>query len=523
MIDDSNGYVTDVAYLPGFYPFMTPAVMRYVASSHGIAPPPHERFRFLELGCGLGTTLLTLAAADPTAHFTGVDFMPVHVDGMRRTIDACGLGNVELHCCDFADLPTEMPRYDFITLHGVFSWVSPETRHRLLEIIDRCLADDGIVEVTYNCMPGWSSLLPVRSMIRHFADRASGDSMARVRTALTTIAAMRKAEIPVFHDQPLAAQLVDRLIDTDPRYVAHEYLNEHWMAFETPDVMAMFAKIGLHHAGRLPVSRNHWQFMASQAFADDFMGQDPITIEVLKDFHANTMFRWDLFSRAPRQAWSPHERAATAAGIFFRVASAKASLPHIVRFGTVEAGLNGPPHDALLELMGQGSWSLEALLAASSLSRFTPEAIVEAIDVGVALGLFRVEGGPVLQTLPKPTPLPAGSLTVPSAFNRLAMLETTPVNEMVTLASPRTHGGHTIGDLYAVILDELVARGRESLEERLAARLTSLGKHLREQATGQPVTDEAGLTTALGEICETFFTTILPELVRVGIVAHQAV
>lgn len=523
MIDSSSGYVTDVAYLPGFYPFMTPTLMRYVASVSGVIPPRrHEGFRFLELGCGFGTTLLTLAAANPTAHFTGVDFMPMHIEAMQRTAAACGLGNVELHCCDFADLPAEMPHYDFIAMHGVFSWVSAEVRRHLLGIIDRCLADDGIVEVTYNCLPGWSSLLPVRAMIRHFAERASGDSIARVRAALSTVAAMRQAEIPVFHDQPLAAQLVDRLISTDPRYVAHEYLNEHWTAFETPEVMEMFSRIGLHHAGRLPVSHNHWQFMATQAFADQFAGEDHATVEVLKDFHANTMFRWDLFSRSPRQARSPTERATDAAGIWFRIASASASLPHVVRFGKVEAGINGPPHDALLELMGQRSWSLEELLAEPALAEFTPEAIAEAIDIGVAMALFRVEGGPVLDPLPPPSTLAAGGLAVPSAFNRVAMVETTPANEMITFASTRTHGGHTIGDLYAVILDEFVARGRAGLEDRLAARLQSLGKHLREQATGRPVTDAAGLATALSEICETFFTTILPELCRAGIVEHAS-
>ena len=65
-------YVTDVAYLPGYYPFMAPARMRYVASLQGIRPPAvREGFDFLELGCGFGSTLLTLAAANPQGRFTG--------------------------------------------------------------------------------------------------------------------------------------------------------------------------------------------------------------------------------------------------------------------------------------------------------------------------------------------------------------------------------------------------------------------------------------------------------------------
>jgi Putative methyltransferase len=35
-----------------------------------------QGFDFLELGCGFGSTLLALAAANPRSRFTGIDFMP---------------------------------------------------------------------------------------------------------------------------------------------------------------------------------------------------------------------------------------------------------------------------------------------------------------------------------------------------------------------------------------------------------------------------------------------------------------
>lgn len=209
----STGYVTDVAYLPGYYPFMAPARMRYVASLQGIQPPAvKEGFHFLELGCGFGSTLLTLAAANPRGRFTGVDFMPVHTEKIEREVASTNLRNVRVLCADFAKMPADLPQFDFIALHGVFSWVSPELRQCVLEIIRRHLKPDGIVEMTYNCMPGWSSLLPVRTLLQHFAGRAQGDSIARVRQALAIVAEMRRADIPIFHDQPLAAQLVDKLI-----------------------------------------------------------------------------------------------------------------------------------------------------------------------------------------------------------------------------------------------------------------------------------------------------------------------
>ena len=102
---------------------------------------------------------------------------------------------------------------------------------------------------------------------------------------------MRKADIPIIHDQPLAAQLVDRLVQADPHYVAHEYLNEHWTVFDVAEVLAMFDGIGLGHAGRLPFHHNHWPLCAQPQFGGQFQDADLATVETLKDHHANVMFR----------------------------------------------------------------------------------------------------------------------------------------------------------------------------------------------------------------------------------------
>lgn len=520
----SAGYVTDIAYLPGYYPFMAPARIRYVASLHGIRPPAiREGFEFLELGCGFGSTLLTLAAANPQGHFTGVDFMPVHTGHIEQEVAATDLRNVRVLCADFAKMPADLPKFDFIALHGVFSWVSPELRQCVLEIIHRHLKPDGIAEVTYNCMPGWSSLLPVRALLRHFAGRSQGDSIARVRHALGIVAEMRKADIPIFHDQPLAAQLIDRLMQADLHYVAHEYLNEHWTVFHAADVLAMFDAIGLGHAGRLPYHHNHWELCAKPQFAGQFQGADLTTLETLKDHHANAMFRWDLFSARPREAWTPRQRAEEVADLFFRVASPQASLPHTVTYGGVSAGIAGPPHDRMLEVMGHSSWSLPMLLDEPQLAAFNPEALVEAVDAGVAMGLFRVDGGPVIDPIPPVEAIATAALAVPLECNRRALKREDLANEQVGLASLRTGAGHEIGDLHAVILDELITGGRGGLEERIANRLARTEKHLREHTTGRPITDPVERAKAVGAICDGFFTTVLPELVRQGIVTPGAV
>jgi hypothetical protein len=64
--------------------------------------------------------------------------------------------------------------------------------------------------------------------------------------------------------------------------------------------------------------------------------------------------------------------------------------------------------------------------------------------------------------------------------------------------------------------------GREALETRIADRLFRTDKHLREHTTGRQITDAVERAKAVGAICDGFFTAVLPELVRQGIVTLGA-
>ena len=72
MATATDGYVTDVSYIPGFYPHLAPVAMRYAAALNRVAPPRTAAgFRYLELGCGLGRSLTTLARnrlSAPSSH-----------------------------------------------------------------------------------------------------------------------------------------------------------------------------------------------------------------------------------------------------------------------------------------------------------------------------------------------------------------------------------------------------------------------------------------------------------------------
>ena len=156
------------------------------------------------------------------------------------------------------------------------------------------------------------------------------------------------------------------------------------------------------------------------------------------------------------------------------------------------------------------------VVAADAL-RGTPAAdLVRAVDAGVAMGLFDVTAGP-LEAAPTAVSMP---VEIVHPFNRAVLASDALGGRSLALASTLSGNGHTVGDLDAAILHELVERGRDGLASRVAQRLEASGRTLQEN--GKPVADPAQRARLVQEACETFIARSLPELVRLGIVSGPA-
>ena len=514
MASTAAGYVTDVAYIPGFYPHLAPTAIRHVAALNRLAPPAvADGFRYLELGCGLGRSLLTLAAANPRGEFVGVDVNPLHTAAIEREIAAGGLTNARVITAGFGDLPADLGGFEFITLHGVWSWVSPQVRDEILAVARRHLAPGGLLLVSYNALPGWAHLQPIRGILRQYAALRQGDSIQRIRDALAYLVFIRDRHAKYFDDNPRAAAYVDGLLKQDIRYLAHEYLNEHWTSCYFAEVAGAFGGAGLGFVGSLPVFTNFWDLCVRPEFQELFRTtSDRLVTEAHKDFCANTAFRWDVYAITPRPLADVADRLRAADDIRFRLLRPGTTLPYQANLGVVTSTVQGPLYQALLDLLGDRCLRLSEILAAPGLADTPPADLARAVDAGVALGLFDVTAGEI----PGPAPAATGPLAIPSAFNRLVLQSDALAGRVVALASEATGTGHTLGDLDAAILLELVTAGADGLAERIDARLATAGRGV--QKDGLPVTDPADRLELVRTACASFQATGLPQLLRLGIV-----
>ena len=102
-----SGYVTDIAYMTGYYRQQSPAVMALACLLGGVASPMPGRddpVSYLELGCGQGFGALILAASNPHWTVTAIDFNPAHVAAARAWAAQAGIENVSFLEADLSTL-----------------------------------------------------------------------------------------------------------------------------------------------------------------------------------------------------------------------------------------------------------------------------------------------------------------------------------------------------------------------------------------------------------------------------------
>lgn len=145
---------------------MLPALLAPIARVHGLQAASPRNCRLLEVGCGDGLQLITLAMAYPESHFVGVDLSTTAIARGEVLRAKLGLANLHLVAADLMEWDPGKTPYDYILAHGFFSWVPEPVRKRLLELCQQSLAPQGVAYISYNAFPGCHLRQMVWNMMR---------------------------------------------------------------------------------------------------------------------------------------------------------------------------------------------------------------------------------------------------------------------------------------------------------------------------------------------------------------------
>jgi SAM-dependent methyltransferase len=303
------GYVADVPYVGNYVHAMSPSWMTLAAiAARQIPPDINQTYRYLDLGCGYATTLLPLAAANPHAEFIGVDFMPEHVAFARRVTQRTGLKNVTVIEASFEDILQNPEQIggpvDFVMMHGVYTWVSPQTRQEIRSILQNHVKPGGLVYAGYNAHPGWTQSVPIQHLLFQIASQHQGTSVEKVIAAARFIKRLQEIDAPVVKGIELPPSLKEAVEDPDKLqpwsagYLAHEYLNEFWQPMFFTDICKDFAEAKLSYVGGVRmmdhVESSAWN-AEQKALIAEF--KNPIAAESIMDMLMPSGFRRDVFAR----------------------------------------------------------------------------------------------------------------------------------------------------------------------------------------------------------------------------------
>src|SRR5579859_824175 len=250
----TEGYVIEIAYTHGYYDHLAPTMQRFIILLRGYAPPS-EAGAYLELGYGQGLSAAIHAAATPHPIW-GTDFNPAQASHAQSLIRAAG---IEAHFLDdsFAELAArpDLPKFDYIAAHGIWSWISNESRAQITEILRDYLTVGGIAYLSYNTLPGWSTALPLRHLLTLHAETAGGGlhgMEGRIDGALAFAKKLVDSNAAYFDAHPEIVKRLEKMQAMDRHYLAHEYFNRHWDPMPFSDMVEWLspAKLGFIGSAR---------------------------------------------------------------------------------------------------------------------------------------------------------------------------------------------------------------------------------------------------------------------------------
>lgn len=205
-----------------------------------------------------------------------------------------------------------MPDFDYIGLHGIWSWISDENRQVIVDFIRKKLKVGGVLYISYNTLPGWAAFAPMRHLMTEHAEVLGAEGrgiVSRIDGALDFAEKLLATKPAFSRANPQVSDRLTKMKEHNRHYLAHEYFNRDWhpMHFATMAQWLEGAKV---------------QFACSANYMDSIDGinltteqqvflkeiPDPMFRETTRDFMVNQQFRKDYWVKGARKL-TPIEKA----------------------------------------------------------------------------------------------------------------------------------------------------------------------------------------------------------------------
>jgi ubiquinone/menaquinone biosynthesis C-methylase UbiE len=298
-----HGYYADSGYTYDYHIETSPARLGWIAAVKGFRHIS-KKFRYLDLGCGQGLSVISMAALHPDSEFIGIDFMPEHIAHAKQLVKDTGLTNINFIEGDFIELTQStqlLGEFDYVVAHGISTWVSPLVRDAMFELASKALKPGGMMYNSYNTYPGWLPMAPFQQLVIQLQSKYSGNNAIQI--AQEKINSLQKLNSPIFETIPTLQSRLDKIKTLNQAYLVQEYNNAHWQPVYSNQMLNIAAKykLELMSTASLPeifegcYPKPMWDFINSE--------NDLILKEFYRDLVLAQNFRRDIYIKGGLRYW----------------------------------------------------------------------------------------------------------------------------------------------------------------------------------------------------------------------------
>lgn len=259
----------------------------------GFVPTPPSHSRVLEIGCGVGSTLLSNAATYPSAQCIGLDASALQIKIGRDFAAAAGIRNAEFHHMSVMDIPQSFGKFDYIICHGVWAVVAPDIQDQILRTAHDFLAPNGLALITYNTLPGWHWKRALRDMLQHHVSH-----LATIQEKITSA----RAFLTILNDSfgpsnttpfgQFIRKENDHFKHATDAYIFHEYIADNCLPIYFKDFITRADNAGLQYVAESSLARNSLDLISpTVAKAIQDASTSRIELEQHLDFVNHCAFR----------------------------------------------------------------------------------------------------------------------------------------------------------------------------------------------------------------------------------------
>ena len=280
------------------FPRTHPAALGAFAALFAQPYAPFAASRVLEIGCGGGVNLLSMALGAPASEFVGVDLAERPIALARAAAEASGLGNARFYVQNILEMDASLGRFDYIIAHGVYAWVPPAVSQALMRVVGQLLSPHGLAMISYNAYPGCRLRQAARDIML-----AAATGIVDPQEKLEVARSALSDHIATWSDQDAYQYamigVARDMLDKPAEVLFHDELTAFYEPRLLSDVVAAAGEVGLHYLSDAQPQLCAEAFFPSEKFAAarTKAAGDWGRFEQLMDFSEMRFFRSSIFCR----------------------------------------------------------------------------------------------------------------------------------------------------------------------------------------------------------------------------------